>query len=347
MFRNACHYIDRMLDDGFVPDTVLYTMLVNQFLRKGEIDLALHIFDLMTMNQIEPDLIAYGSLISGLCRQKRGGQSRLLVRKLKKARYILFRLDSRGKFSTRMLHKKRLPSLSITEKVNFALGKVQDLTNSGLVPDLHIYNGILNGLCIASRMEDVYDHITRMQNNGIAPNQVTFTILMKFSIRSGDVDCAIRLFNQMNSDGYIPDNISYNTLIIGFCLAGRVIEGVSLAYGMQKRGLIPNKVIYDQLLQFLVSYYPSKPAVLLLEEMISHNHLPHSSNYNKVLWMLSSRTNLLEARRVYNLIIKMGRVPDENTKRHLLETCHSQGELHIAMNIEKNMPIDNDQLLAL
>ncbi|KAK8951726.1 Pentatricopeptide repeat-containing protein [Platanthera zijinensis] len=346
MFRSACHYIDRMLDDGFVPDTVLYTMLVNQFSRKGEIGLALDIFDLMIRNQIEPDLIAYGSLISGLCRHKKGGGSILLARKLKKARCILFRLDSRGKFPTRMLQKQRLPSMSITEKVNFALGKVQDLINSGLVPDLHIYNGILNGLCIANKMEDVYDHITHMQDNDITPNQVTFTILMKCFIRSGDVDCAIRLFNQMNSDGYIPDKISYNTLIIGFCLAGRVIEGASLGYGMQKRGLIPSKVIYDQLLQLLVSCYPSKPAILLLEEMILHNHVPHSSNYNKLLWMLSSRTDLLEVRRVYNLIIKIRRVPDENTKRHMLKTCYSQGEFSMAMNIEKNMPINNHQLLA-
>ncbi|KAK8967025.1 Pentatricopeptide repeat-containing protein [Platanthera guangdongensis] len=346
MFRSACHYIDRMLDDGFVPDTALYTMLVNQFSRKGEIGLALDIFDLMIRNQIEPDLIAYGSLISGLCRHKRDGGSILLARKLKTARCILFRLDSRGKFPTRMLQKQRLPSMSITEKVNFALGKVQDLINSGLVPDLHIYNGILNGLCIANRMEDVYDHITHMQDNDITPNQVTFTILMKFLIRSGDVDCAIRLFNQMNSDGYIPDKISYSTLINGFCLAGRVIEGASLGYGMQKRGLIPSKVIYDQLLQLLVSCYPSKPAIFLLEEMILHNHVPHSSNYNKLLWMLSSRTDLLEVGRVYNLVIKIGRVPDENTKRHMLETCYSQGEFSMAMNIEKNMLINNHQLLA-
>ncbi|PKU70849.1 Pentatricopeptide repeat-containing protein [Dendrobium catenatum] len=341
MFRNACHFLDRMLEDGFVPDTVLYTMLVNQFLRKGEVGLALEIFDLMIRNQIEPDLVAYGSLITGLCGHKRGVRSLSLIKKFKKTRYIVFRLESRGKVTSRILHSKRLSSMSIMEKVNFALGKVQDLINSGLLPDLHIYNGIIHGLCRVNRIEDAYKHIAYMHDNGIAPNQVTYTILMKAFIRSGDINCAICLFNQMNSNGCIPDKISYNTLIVGFCMAGRVIEGLSLAHGMQKRGLLPNKILYDQLLQCLVSCCPSNLAILLLEEMISNNHAPHSSNYNRILWELSMRSNLLEIRRVYNLILKMGKKPDENTKRHLLKTCYSQGEFDMALNIEENMLIGN------
>ncbi|XP_020595428.1 pentatricopeptide repeat-containing protein At5g62370 [Phalaenopsis equestris] len=342
MYKNACHYLDRMLEDGFVPDTVLYTMLVNQFLRKGEVGLALYIFDLMVRNQIEPDLVAYGSLICGLCGHKSGARNLSLTRKLKKTRHIVYRLESRGKHTSRMLQSKRLSSMSITEKVNFALEKVQDLVYRGLVPDLHIYNGIINGLCGCNRIEDAYNHIADMHNHGIAANQVTYTILMKAFIRSGDINCATWLFNQMSSNGCIPDKMSYNTLIVGFCITGRVIEGLSLVHGMQKRGLLPNKILYDQLLKFIVPCCPSNLAILLLEEMISHNHVPHSSNYNKLLWVLSTKANLLEIRRVYNLILKLGRIPDETTKKQLLKICHSKGEFNMALKIMENMPINND-----
>ncbi|XP_039115513.1 pentatricopeptide repeat-containing protein At5g62370-like [Dioscorea cayenensis subsp. rotundata] len=54
-----------MLEDGSVPGTVLYTMLINQFLKKGDVRLRLDLIALMVRNQVEPGLISFGAVISG------------------------------------------------------------------------------------------------------------------------------------------------------------------------------------------------------------------------------------------------------------------------------------------
>ncbi|KAG0502818.1 hypothetical protein HPP92_002890 [Vanilla planifolia] len=342
MFRNACHFLDMMLKDGFVPNIFLYTKLVNQFSKKGEIRLALDSFNLMLRNQIEPDLIAYGSLICALCRKKRSSKTHSLSRKLKNPRSMLFRLEFKGQSTSGMLQTKKLSCMSISEKVGFALEKMQDMVNIGLMPDLHIYNGIINGLCQAKRMEDAYKYISQMQGNGLVPNQVTYTILMKSYIRSGEIDNAVSLFNQMSINGCMPDNISYNTLIFGLCVAGRAIEGLSLVHGMAKRGLFPNKFIYATLFECFIRCHPRDITIKLLEEMMLCNYIPRLRSYKNLFWVLCSMKNLFGVRRAYNLLLKAGRKPDRITKRHLLKTCCRRGEFEMALAIMENKLIDDD-----
>ncbi|GLT54459.1 hypothetical protein SLA2020_276570 [Shorea laevis] len=240
MTDKGCIYLDRMLADGLEPNAVLYTLLINHFLKKGEFEFAFRLVDLMDKNQVERDLVMYISLVSGISRNITGIKKEwcILNKGSERAREMLLHLLHQR---TRIPRENilRVSVNSLEEMKCFALKLMQKVKEIKFMPNLYIYNGIISGFCRAEQMQDAYDHFEMMQREGVCPNQVTYTILVDGHIQSGDIDSAIGLFNKMNEDGCAPDIIAYNTLLRGLCKAGRLLHALSLSYMMRKRGFLP------------------------------------------------------------------------------------------------------------
>lgn len=55
-----------MENDGYDPDVVIYTILVNAFCKAGNVDEAFATLDVMKKQRILPNLHTYNTLICGL-----------------------------------------------------------------------------------------------------------------------------------------------------------------------------------------------------------------------------------------------------------------------------------------
>ncbi|CBI24516.3 unnamed protein product, partial [Vitis vinifera] len=259
MIDKGCSYLSDMLKDGFVPNTVLYTSLINQFLRKGELEFAFRLVDLMDRNQIECDMITCIALVSGVSRNITPVRRRWYHVKSGSARVreILLHLLHQS-FVIPRENNLSFPRGSPRKIKYFALNLMQKIKGSSFMPNLYLYNGIISGFCRANMIQDAYNHFELMQTEGVCPNQVTFTILINGHTRFGEIDHAIGLFNKMNADGLAPDGITYNALIKGLCKAGRLLDALSVSHTMHKRGLFPNKSSYEKLLKCLCASHLGK-----------------------------------------------------------------------------------------
>lgn len=234
-----------MLGDGFSPNAVLYTSLIQHFLKMGEVEYAFQLVDLMERSQIEPDVIFYITLVSGVCKNLIVNKKRwcMLKEENQMAKMKLFHLLHETNLIPR--DGNIIVSAHSTEKMkSLALRLFQKVKDVSSVPNLHLYNSLICGYCRTDRMLDANHHLELMQNEGLRPNQVTFTILMDGHILAGDVNSAIGLFNKMNADGCIPDRIAYNTLLNGLLRGRRLPDALSLSYAMLKRGFSPSKLPY-------------------------------------------------------------------------------------------------------
>lgn len=94
MTIEGCVYLEKMLAEGFVPNIVLYTFLINHFLKMGEFKYAFRLIDLMFRSQIEADLVLNIAWISGVCRNIFGTKKRWYMtnRMSTRARKLLFNL---------------------------------------------------------------------------------------------------------------------------------------------------------------------------------------------------------------------------------------------------------------
>ncbi|KAL4625154.1 hypothetical protein ACB092_05G004000 [Castanea dentata] len=272
MTYKGCIYLDKMLGDGLQPNAVLYTSLISLFLKKGQIEFAFRLVDLMDRNQIDTDLIMYISLVSGVSRNISG---------IKKEWYVINKKSDRERnvvpFTLMPMKKILRISADTPEEMKwFALKLMQKFKDIEFMPNL------------AERMWDAYDHFEKMQREGVHPNEVTYSILIDGHIRSGDIDSAIGLFNKMVL-------IVYNTSLKGLCKAGRVLNALPLSYTMRKRGVFPNQFSYECLLSCFCASDVSVPAFKIFEEMLAQNYKPKQFNHNWLLCKLCENNKFLES----------------------------------------------------
>ncbi|XP_039134880.1 pentatricopeptide repeat-containing protein At5g62370-like [Dioscorea cayenensis subsp. rotundata] len=295
MFRMAVKYLRMMLEDGFVPGTVLYTMLIHQFLKKGDVRFGLDIFALMVRNQVEPDLATFVVVISGICRNvSRHEKMELsLVGKFGEAGCLLFKLLSRNTIVPGKL-TQNIRCGTAKEKIELAWEYILHLPDIGLVPNLHIYNGMINGFCRGNMRNNVNALIDPMDKAGVVVNQVTCNILMGAHINSGEIDCATELFNQMNRNGCMADNVTLDTLIKGYSIADRGMEALSLFHMMRKRGFFPSKFSCRRLLDCLCQSHAGDLAFMLFEEMVSLGYMEEES--------------LQAAHKIFDMMLKRGKM---------------------------------------
>merc|ERR1719359_1553682 len=66
--------------------------------------------------------------------------------------------------------------------------------------------------------------------------------------RVGDVDRAADLFRDMCAQGLAPDLVTYSTVIKGYCVQGDLEQAVQLFTLMRKRGVSPDAVLFNAIL---------------------------------------------------------------------------------------------------
>ncbi|GMH18291.1 hypothetical protein Nepgr_020132 [Nepenthes gracilis] len=300
------NYLDRMFEDGFVPNHVFFTSVINQFLRRGELEFSLKLVNLLYRCKIVRDHVTYITIVSGVSRNViRGNRKHNLYmsERSKQMRKLLVNLLGQD---TLVPWKKSMEvcyNLQIEMKC-FAMRLMQEIRANGHMPSLYIYNSMIYGFCKENRMQDAYDHLESMQKEGLPPNHVTFTILIDGHIRHGEVDCALWLFNKMNEYGCKLDKIMYNTLIRGLCMAGRLPDALSVSVSMRKRGFCPSKDCYEKLLYLFCTLHLSAHAVKIFEEMLFCNYFPSKNICKRLLCTLYEEYKLHEASKVLEVVQK-------------------------------------------
>ncbi|CAE6254776.1 unnamed protein product [Arabidopsis arenosa] len=316
MMEKGCQYLDKMLEDGLSPNAVLYTSLIGHFLKKGDFKFSFTLFGLMGENGIKHDHIAYITLLSGLWRA--------MARK--KKRQVIVE-PGKEKLLQRLLQTKPIVSISSSlcnyGSKSFAMEVIGKVKKS-IIPNLYLHNTIITGYCAAGRLDEAYNHLESMQKEGIVPNQVTYTILMKSHIEAGDIESAIDLFEETNCE---PDQVMYSTLLKGLCESERPLDALALMLEMQKKGIYPNKDSYEKLLQCLCYSRLTMEAVKVVKVMAALDIWPRSINHTWLIYILCEEKKLREARALFAIMVQSGRSLLNCTKPGLLKMLNQNQQL--------------------
>lgn len=265
----AYSYLRKMIRDGFTPNKVLYTSLINYFSKKGAFGIAFWVADLMKRMEID-DLVTYIVLNRDVVRYvkvdeerwfsvnpRSTAESRMLLSSLEPKNYVPQESSLRNRYSPEELKRKFMS---------------YQIEANKFMPNLYLLNCRISLLCKAQEMDEAYDCIEMMEKESLYPNQVTYTILMAGHISHGDICHAVDVFNIMNANGYGPDQVAYNTLLKGFCFSGMFQHALSISCLLHKKGLFPSKSSYKILLRQLCSFDMTDYAFKTFNDMISHGY---------------------------------------------------------------------------
>uniref|UniRef100_A0A7N0T5N1 Pentatricopeptide repeat-containing protein n=1 Tax=Kalanchoe fedtschenkoi TaxID=63787 RepID=A0A7N0T5N1_KALFE len=193
---------DEMLDSGFTPNTITYSVMINVYGKSGLFKKARRAFWL-AQKQGLVDIITYNTMIGAYGKNKQLNRIRSTIRKMQFHGFTVSleayncMLDAYGKkgqienFRTVLKHMKDANCASDHYTYNIMIniygeqgwieevaGVLTELKESGLKPDLYSYNTLIKAYGIAGMVEDAVALLKEMRENGIQPDRITFSNLI-------------------------------------------------------------------------------------------------------------------------------------------------------------------------
>ncbi|RZC93139.1 hypothetical protein C5167_026842 [Papaver somniferum] len=144
-----------MLDQGILPTTITFTILIDSLCKYGNIDDAVGVFRYMEKLNIKPDRITYNSMINGLC----------LAGRLQDAAELFDSMVDRGLEPNAVSCTTLIDGYCRNCKLDEAMLLFNKMKQNGLKPTTLTYSILLAGLYRGGRIK-VAEVLDRICKNG-------------------------------------------------------------------------------------------------------------------------------------------------------------------------------------
>jgi pentatricopeptide repeat protein len=164
----------------------------------------------------------------------------------------------------------------------------------GFAPSQVTYGIILDGLIDGNQIERAVEVFNTMIEQGVAANTVLFTTLIKGFTRAGDVDQAMAIYKQMCNDSRVaPDVVTFSILVKANCDASRLEVALNLLDDMVKLNLYPDEMLFNNLLTGCASQKNASLGKRLYADMVASGIRPSNATFS-ILIRLYAQCKMLE-----------------------------------------------------
>ena len=255
-------------DELRVHNAVSWNCLIAGYAQQGQGEDALKCYESMERDGYSPDVITF------TCVLKACGSTRAI----QKGKQIHKEIVSKG-----LLIKDPLLGTSLVDMYAKCgdMGKASQVFDELLVQDVVSWNALIAGYAQQGQGEEALTSFERMESNGVSPNVITFTCILKacgitgaiekgkqihdeivnkgllkkdsvlrtalidMYAKCGDLGKAQRLFDEL----LIRDVVSWNTLIAGYAQQGQAECALQSYECMLKDGFSPDAITFNCILK--------------------------------------------------------------------------------------------------
>jgi len=207
---SAARLYQDMQDSDCAPDLITYSTLIKGHCNSDDLEQALHFFGLMQEKGIRPDAIVFNSLLDGCA-------------------------------------KKQVPALC--EQV------IKDMEVAGVVPSNHSASILIKLYGRCKDLNAAFRVINEMPcKYGFRANAAVYTCLMSACIGNGQLEKAMELRVRMVNEGIYPDERTYSTLLRGALRASSVDQCLVLVNAaLDQKGARARQLLEEDLLRSVLT----------------------------------------------------------------------------------------------
>merc|ERR1719384_2720346 len=198
-----------------------------------------------------------------------------------------------------------------------------------LAMSLAAYNALIDACARNSDMSQVPQVLQDMAKDGLEPNIVTYSTILKGYCQENRLGKAFELLQEMKlSTKYRPDEITYNTLIDGCARHGLYDRGVLLLREMQEAGVRVTNFTLSVLVKLATrSRRPEKAFDLCKELTRQYNLRLNVQVYNNLLHACTTNRDMQHALQVFQQMLNERVRPDVRTYTLLLRGSVACGDV--------------------
>merc|ERR1719507_2483471 len=205
----------------------------------------------------------------------------------------------------------------------------EEMRAEKLAVSLSAYNALIDACARSSDMGRVPQLLQDMAKDGLEPNIVTYSTILKGYCQENRPDKAFELLQEMKqSSKYQPDEITYNTLIDGCARYGLYERGVMLLRDMQEAGVGPSNFTLSVLVKLATrSRRPEKAFELCTELAQQYNLRLNVQVYNNLIHACTANQDMQHALQVLEQMLHERIRPDARTYTLLLRGSIACGDV--------------------
>lgn len=254
--QKATFYLRKMQDSRLVSDCIPYCAVISSFVKLGQLEMAVGLFEEMVGFNLEPDVIVYGVLINAFADVGNVEEALHYVNEMKE-----MRLPMNGVICNSLIKLyTKVGCLKDAEEAYYMLQRLD------VGPDVYSSNCMIDLYTERSMVKPAEEIFEKLRRNGNA-NEFSYAMMLCMYKKIGNFEEAFEIAKQMRELGLLTDLLSYNHVLGLYASDGRFKEAVTIFKEMIESGVQPNGSTYKSLGVVLMKRGVPKKAVKNLEVM--------------------------------------------------------------------------------
>ncbi|CAH1431117.1 unnamed protein product [Lactuca virosa] len=236
----AYHLIQSIMKDyDHVPlDASSFEIVIDGLIDKGNLDVALDLFNEMDQIDCKRSLLLYNNMINALSNEK----------KVEKCHELLKEMKDSGFPPSQFTHNSIFGYYCKVADVAGAIDMLHEMHTHGHQPWIKHYTLLVKQLSRISKVAEASNFLTIMVDKGFLPDMIVYSAVIDGWLKIGELDYALKMFKGISGNKHCPDVVTYNTIINGLCKAKKVSEANDIYQEMIQKCLIPSVVTYNLLI---------------------------------------------------------------------------------------------------
>ncbi|KAK2458950.1 hypothetical protein P8452_05462 [Trifolium repens] len=217
--RNAFGFMERMKKEGFIPDVVAWNALISGFVQNHQVREAFELFREMVVSRICPNQVTIAALLPA-CGS---------VGSIQLGREI-------HAFICRMGFDDNVFIASALIDTYSKCGSLKDARN--VFDKIHCknvasWNAMIDCYGKCGMVDSSIELFTEMKEQGLQPNEVTFTCILSACSHSGSVEKGLEIFASMRECYGVEVSTEHYACVVDlFCRSGKIVEAYEFLKAM-------------------------------------------------------------------------------------------------------------------
>ncbi|CAI0458199.1 unnamed protein product [Linum tenue] len=285
-----------MLNASVAPNLKTYTALAHGYIKGKSKEDYIEFLKQIKMKGFQPDLMLFGTIIWGLCTE----------RKFEECKLVMFEMKQQGIGANPVIYTTLVDAYFKAGMTAEALDLVREMWDSGAEATVVTFCVLIDGLCKKGMVQEAIDYFTTMPDYGLQPNVAVYTALVDGLCKNNFIEAAVTLFNEMQEKHMIPDKTAYTTLIDGYLKHGSLQEALNTRNKMVQLGLQLDLHAYTALVSGCARCGNLQQARIFLTEMIDNGIFPDRMLCDSLLKKYYEQGLTVEAIELQNDLAKKG-----------------------------------------
>jgi len=195
------------------------------------------------------------------------------------------------------------------------------------------WNTMIDACSRSGQMNSIPDLLTAMVAEGIEPNLITYSAILKGYCQENRLEEAFELL-QTCKEKFKPDEIMYNTVLDGCARQGRYEQGMKLLAEMEGVGINPSNFTLSVLVKLCSRAKKLDRAFEMVEEIpAKYNFRPNIHVYNNLIQASIQHKSMKRAFGTLECILNERIRVDTRTYSLLLRACVASGDAQDAAGL--------------